>query len=167
MTTLRPLGPSVTLTALLSSSTPRSMRSRASVENLISLADMTFVQFDLERRDRRSGGLPVGRCGPLDDAHDVALLHDQEVLAINLHLGPGPFAEEDRVARLDVERNQLAAFVAGARADGDHLAFLRLFLRGVGNDDPAFGFEIAFRTSDDDAVVEGPELHWVLSAAGA
>lgn len=29
----------------------------------------------------------------------------------------------------------------------------------VGNDDPALGFEIAFRTSNDDAVMEGPEFH--------
>ena len=40
--TLRPLGPSVTLTALLRISTPRSILSRASVENLTSLADMAF-----------------------------------------------------------------------------------------------------------------------------
>ena len=39
-TTLRPLGPSVTLTALERMSTPRSMRSRASPENLTSLAAM-------------------------------------------------------------------------------------------------------------------------------
>ena len=39
-TTLRPLGPSVTLTALARMSTPRSMRSRASAENLTSLAAM-------------------------------------------------------------------------------------------------------------------------------
>ncbi len=37
-TTLRPLGPSVTRTALARISTPRSMRSRASCENLTSLA---------------------------------------------------------------------------------------------------------------------------------
>src|SRR3982751_6806801 len=37
-TTLRPLGPSVTFTALARMSTPRSMRSRASVENFTSLA---------------------------------------------------------------------------------------------------------------------------------
>ena len=37
-TTLRPLGPSVTFTALARMSTPRSMRSRASCENLTSLA---------------------------------------------------------------------------------------------------------------------------------
>ena len=37
-TTLRPLGPSVTFTALARMSTPRNMRSRASVENFTSLA---------------------------------------------------------------------------------------------------------------------------------
>ena len=40
-TTLRPLGPSVTFTALARMSTPRNMRSRASVENLTSLADIS------------------------------------------------------------------------------------------------------------------------------
>ena len=38
ISTLRPFGPSVTLTALARVSTPRSMRSRASAENLTSLA---------------------------------------------------------------------------------------------------------------------------------
>src|SRR5690606_3331684 len=148
--TLRPFGPSVTLTALFSSSTPRSMRSRASLENLISLADMCSVQFGSEMRDRRSGGLVGGRYGLLDDAQDVALLHDQEIFTIYLHLCTGPFAEQDRIAGLDIEGDQLATFVAGAGSDGDHLPFLRLFLRRVWDDDPAFGFELAFRTSDDD-----------------
>ena len=39
-TTLRPFGPSVTFTALARISTPRNMRSRASMENLTSLADI-------------------------------------------------------------------------------------------------------------------------------
>ena len=42
-TTLRPFGPRVTFTALESSSTPRNIRSRASVENFTSLADMSFL----------------------------------------------------------------------------------------------------------------------------
>src|SRR5438128_8086170 len=134
MTTLRPLGPRVTLTALLSSSTPRSMRSRASPANLISLADMMFVQFCVDGGggEVRSGVFFCRRSGLLDDAHDVALLHDQEVFAIDLDLGPGPLAEQDEIACLDVEGNQLAAFVAGTWANGDYLAFLRLFLRDVG-----------------------------------
>ena len=41
--TLRPLGPSVTLTALARMSMPRSILSRASNENLISLAVTTFL----------------------------------------------------------------------------------------------------------------------------
>ena len=102
----------------------------------------------------------MARFGLLDDAHDVGLLHDQEILAVDLDLGARPFAEQHGVAGLDVERDQLAAFVAGAWADGDHLALLRLFLRGVGNDDPALGFHIAFGASNDDAVVKWPEFHW-------
>ena len=42
-TTLRPLGPSVTFTALARMSTPRSMRSRASVENFTSLAAISIA----------------------------------------------------------------------------------------------------------------------------
>ena len=42
-TTLRPFGPRVTFTALWRISTPRSIRSRASVENLTSLAAMGYA----------------------------------------------------------------------------------------------------------------------------
>jgi hypothetical protein len=73
----------------------------------------------------------------LDDAHDVGLLHDQELLAVDLDLGARPFAEQHAVAGLDVERDELAGFVAAAGADGDDLALLRLFLGGVGDDDAA------------------------------
>jgi hypothetical protein len=48
ITTLRPLGPSVTFTAFASVSTPRSIRSRASVENLTSLAAMMQNSFPLQ-----------------------------------------------------------------------------------------------------------------------
>ena len=41
--TLRPLGPSVTFTALARMSTPRNMRSRASVENFTSFADIALA----------------------------------------------------------------------------------------------------------------------------
>ena len=44
ITTLRPLGPSVTLTALARVSTPRSMRSRASMENFTSLAAISSLR---------------------------------------------------------------------------------------------------------------------------
>src|SRR5215213_994044 len=94
-TTLRPLGPSVTLTALARMSTPRSRRSRASDENLTSLADMVGTPIVLVRARCRLGGLLLRR-GLLDDAHEVGLLHDEEILAVDAHLGAGPLAEQDR-----------------------------------------------------------------------
>jgi hypothetical protein len=47
--------------------------------------------------------LLLGRGGALDDAHDVAFLHDQQLLAVDLDLGAGPLAEQHAVAGLDVE----------------------------------------------------------------
>src|SRR5207237_328823 len=92
ITTLRPLGPSVTLTALARMSTPRSIRSRASVENFTSLAAMFSSPFSDDCQLRGSSSL-LGRDGGIDDAEQVALLHDQEILAVDLDLGAGPFAE--------------------------------------------------------------------------
>src|SRR4051794_29288463 len=127
-TTLRPLGPSVTFTASARMSTPRSIRWRASPPNRTSLAAICQYSLycSLVCRPDRSGGLAL--CGrlALDDAHDVRLLHDQEFLAVELHLGAGPFAEQDPVAILDVERHELAGLVAGAWPDGDDFALHRL-----------------------------------------
>src|SRR5580658_4904198 len=142
--TLRPFGPSVTLTALLRISTPRSIRSRASEEKRTSLADMMFNPWFEVREQAASGRLFLcGGCA-FDHAHDVGLLHDQKVLAVDLDLGAGPFAEKHPVARFEIERNQLAALVPGARPGGDDFAFLRLFLGGVGNDDAALGLFLSF-----------------------
>src|SRR5215510_10366842 len=66
----------------------------------------------------RSGGLLAGSL--LDQhPHDVAFLHDEVLGAVDLHLGARPLAEQHTVADLDVERNELAGFVAAARPDGD------------------------------------------------
>src|SRR3546814_20382664 len=88
ITTLRPLGPSVTFTALARISTPRRMPSRASRPNLTSLAAMCFLLqlvCLLECvRIRRSA----------DDPHYVAFLHDQQVFAVELDFVAGPLAEQ-------------------------------------------------------------------------
>src|SRR5438477_8390036 len=135
-TTLRPLGPSVTLTALLRMSTPRNMRSRASTPNLTSLADIYLSPLELDphpeepggrlegcdefalgahpsrrrlrrllrMRERRClSGLLLGSGNVGEDAHDVAFLHDQEILAVDLDLGAGPLAEQHAVADLEVD----------------------------------------------------------------
>src|SRR3569833_2407065 len=164
MTTLRPLGPRVTFTALARMSTPRSMRSRASPEKRTSLAAIVlypsgYVRSGAEQRDRLLGGRLLRRRGTLDDAEDVRFLHDQQVLAVHLHFGARPLAEQDAVAGLHVERRDLALFVLRARAGGDHFALLRLFLGGVGNDDAPRGLLDAFDAANEHAVMERAKLH--------
>ena len=62
------------------------------------------------------------------------------------------------------QRGALAGlFVDGAGADRDDLAFLRLFLSGVGDDDAAGGLGVFFDAADDHAVAKGTELHACLS----
>src|ERR1700689_1423360 len=161
--TLRPFGPSVTLTALLRISTPRTKRSRASDEKRTSLADMMFNPW-LEMRGRAGSGRLFlrGACA-LDHTHDVGLLHDQKVLAVDLDLGAGPFAEQYPVAGFEFERDQLAALVPSARPHGDDRALLRLLLDGVGNDDAAFRLVFTLDTADDDTVVQWTEFHGLRS----
>src|SRR5271156_2530079 len=81
--TLRPFGPSVPLTALLRVSTPRSMRSRASEEKRTSLAAIGLDPSILDR-EFCLGGFLFGGGRAFNHAHDVGLLHDQELLAIDL-----------------------------------------------------------------------------------
>ena len=73
------------------------------------------------------GGLLAGD-GLFENAHDVAFLHDQEVLTVDLHLGAGPLAEQHALADLQVDRDQLAGFVAATGADGDDFALRGLLL---------------------------------------
>src|SRR5215470_4574440 len=141
MTTLRPFGPSVTRTALARTSTPRSILSRASEENLTSLAAIA-------RCSVRSG----------DHAHDVRFLHNQELLALDLDFGAGPLAEQHAVASLDIHLDDLAALVAAAGSDGDDLAFLGLLLGGFGNDDAALRLLLAGEATNDDAIVQRAEF---------
>src|SRR3546814_15009648 len=79
------LGLSVTFTASARISTPRRMRSRASRENFTSFAAMVPYLYFL------IGNCVIGWNQPLlpsprasaDDAEDVALFHDEQVLAID------------------------------------------------------------------------------------
>ena len=79
--------------------------------------------------------------------------------AVDLDLGARPLAEQNLVAGLHVERRELAAVVASARADSDDFAFLRLLLGGIGDDDPALGLFLTLETSDHDAVVQRTKAH--------
>src|SRR5260370_5957902 len=105
-----------------------------------------------------SGGLLLG-AALFDDAHDVALLHDQELFAVDLDLGARPFAEQHSVADLDVDRNELAGLVAAAGANRDHFALGGLFLGGVGNDHAAGGPLLRIHALDDNTVAQRAKLH--------
>src|ERR1700737_693163 len=99
-------------------------------------------------------GLLLGGGNVGENAHDVALLHDQEVLAVELDLGARPFAEQHAVADLEVNRDQLATFVTAARADRGDFALRGLFLGGVRNDDAAPGLCFGVDTLDHDTVMQ-------------
>ena len=64
-----------------------------------------------------------------------------------------------RSPAFDVDGDALAVVVPGAGADGDDLAFLRLFLGVVGNDDPALGLGFFFDASNDDAIAQRTKGH--------
>src|SRR3981189_2756057 len=163
-TTLRPFGPSVTRTAWARVSMPRSILSRASTANLISLADILVISVGGPRPSRRALARPpqdeaepwssdcflrvskdevawsrrlLLRTGAIDHAHDVAFLHDQQVFAVKLDLGARPLAEQHAVADLEIDGDELAGLVAAARAHRGDLALRRLLLGGIGDDDAA------------------------------
>src|SRR5277367_5974430 len=73
--TLRPLGPSVTFTALARTSMPDSILSRASVEKRKCLAAM----MNTSNISKKLFGLTVRRRLSRQHTHDVGFFHDQEV----------------------------------------------------------------------------------------
>ena len=107
------------------------------------------------------GGAP-GRGLAFDHAHDVGLLHDQELLAVKLDLGARPFAEQHAVANLEIDRNQLAGFVTAARTNRRDFALRGFFLGTVRNDDAACGFVFGIDAFDDDPVVKRTEFQAIL-----
>src|SRR6185436_2902981 len=126
-TTLRPLGPSVTLTASVRRLTPRRIDWRDSSPYVIC--------FDIVLPT--SLRVFLGRLG--QDGQDLVFAEDQDLFAVDLDVGPGVLPEEDRVAHLDVERDLGAVVEDLAVPHGQDLAPLGLLLGRVGDDDPALG----------------------------
>src|SRR4051812_46442700 len=124
--TLRPFGPSVIFTALARMSTPRSMRSRASVENLTSLAAMVFGTFCYIHIPEPVSGRFLGGCPSrylaLDHPHDVGFLHDQIFDTVKLDFGARPLAEQHHIANFHIDRNQLAGLITSTGTNSDDFA---------------------------------------------
>src|ERR1017187_10162877 len=105
------------------------------------------------------GGFSLGGSAAFDHAHDVGFLHDQEILTIDFHFGARPLAEQHGVADLEVDRDQLAGFVAATGADGDDLALRGLLFGGVRDNDATGSLFLGIYALDDYAVVKRAELH--------
>ena len=80
-----------------------------------------------------------------DDAEDVVFAQNQSFFAVKLDLGTRVLAEQDAVARLDVERADPCRPPAPLRvADSENFAFDRLLFGAVRDDDPALGLLFFF-----------------------
>src|SRR5262249_16109370 len=58
-----------------------------------------------------------------DHSHDVALLRDDEILAVDFDLGSRPLPEQHSVADFDIERAQFAVIAPGAGGGDNDFAF--------------------------------------------
>src|SRR5689334_11238263 len=96
---------------------------------------------------------PGGRARATDDAENLVLAHDKQLLAVDLDLGTAVPAEQDAVAGLHVQRLARAVLQVFAFADGDDLAFLRLLFGRVGDDDSAAHLLAFVNAFHDHAVV--------------
>src|SRR5215207_1037014 len=149
MTTFRPLGPRVTFTASASLSTPRLSAARASLLNWRSFAAigriLTYGDAYGWTVSRVRGGRDIGAPSAWSVQHgqDVALTQDEKRLAIDGDFSAAVFPVKHLVADLHFHRHALAV-VESARAGGDDLALLRLFLRGVRDEQSAAGLLVAF-----------------------
>src|SRR5471032_1503108 len=151
-TTLRPFGPSVTLTALARMLTPSTILARAASPKITSLAAMLFL---LNSVDKCTNG-----CQLLDDdRHDVFFAHDHQFLAVHFDGLAGVFAEQDAVAYFDIQRTDFAVVEDFAIADGQDFALIRFFGGCVRNDQVGGSFGFLVEAFDDDAIVQRAKVH--------
>src|SRR6267378_2619405 len=173
ITALRPLGPSVIFTASARAFTPRKIAWREFSPVTICFAilvippDILFCE--LRNPDENCTGLKTGhyngnyllpgglRCAA-QLRQNFFFAKNEKLFILDFDFGTAVLAEQDTVARLDVERDQLALF-ALAGADGDDFAFHRLFFCGVRDDDAAPDAFLLFNAPHDDTVVERGKIH--------
>src|SRR6516165_7725478 len=94
-----------------------------------------------------------------DHAHDVALLSDHEILAVDFDLGSRPLPEQHSVADFDIQWTELAVIVPVARPGGNDFAFHWLFLGGIGDDNAACGLLLLLNATDENAILQRSKFH--------
>src|SRR6266699_3303245 len=161
MTTLRPRGPSVTLTVSASLSTPRSSERRASSSNSRILGiyylnlrlDRVLSQraHALRRQNRRSASVRL----LVDDGEYVARGEHEVIHVRVLHLGAAVLAVQHHVADLDIDRHALGSrIVEATRANRKDFALLGLLLGGVRDHQAGRRGLLGFERANDDPVFE-------------
>src|SRR5690606_17741647 len=144
ITTLRPLGPRVTLTASARMFTPLTIFWRAESPNLTSLAAM-IISF-LSQSVARTGLL-------LDHAENFGFAENDQFLTVDLDVVAGILAKHHLIAHFQADRTQFAALEQFALADSNDFALVRLFLRGTRQQNAAGGLLFFFLATYDDAIV--------------
>src|ERR1700761_4380329 len=171
ITTLRPRGPSVTLTVSASLSTPRSSAERASELNSRILGMncyltlqmlQTEVLLNVVRAPGRLGGRAPSSTHVLrrsylllDDSEDVASGEYEVLLARVLDLGAAVLAVENDVPDLDVDGHALGACVVEpAGTHRQDFALLGLLLSGVRDNETRSRGLLRFKRANHDPVLK-------------
>jgi hypothetical protein len=144
-TTLRPLGPRVTLTALASLLTPARILAPSflGVDDLLSSHCSNLLYFTTMARISSSRTMVCS-------------------VVVDLDVGSRVLADEHDVAGLHRHGHALALVIEFALADGDDFRFLRLFLGGVRNDDAATDLLGGLDPLQKDPVIKRRDLHLFL-----
>src|SRR6266849_5372632 len=126
-TTLRPLGPSVTVTASVRTLIPFRILSRASWEKRTILADMALCLSSVHRKFfvgfKRT---PICRSA-FEHAEDIVLAQDQMLFVLELDLAACILAEKNPVAGFHVGRHQFTDLGHLPLTNRYNLPLLRLF----------------------------------------
>src|ERR1700722_5873436 len=148
-TTLRPFGPSVTLTASARMFAPRSSARRALSSNTSSLAAIMCV-----------GLLDAGRNAAVGyDSEHVLFGDDENFFAFDFDLPTRVLRVDDTVADLHVHRQFRAVVERAAGADRQDLALLGLLFGGVGQEHAAGALVCLLDMFDDQTIAQWPEIH--------
>ena len=80
-------------------------------------------------------------------------------VAVYIYFASGIFSKEHAIIDFHVERGDFSILTYLSLTHRDHLSFLRLFLGGIRDDDPARGLFIRLDPADENAIVKRPESH--------
>src|SRR5690349_20188513 len=152
-TTLRPRGPSVTLTASASWLTPRRIACRESSLYVICFAMNIFSLC------RVIDNLLTCLDGRNKNTENVVFPHDHVFRAFHLGFAAGVFGEKDAVADFDIEGDEAAILDSLSVTDGDDLTFLWFLLGRVGNHNSIPRGFLLVNPLHHDAVVQRSNVH--------